>query len=162
MQSFRQHPDMIGSRVKGTTLKRPRHSTFSKIQRKDNVVYYAARDYVVVGIFEVTSDAEYLPDDLHWKEMIIYRIKPVKKPPEGSYLSLKKLIKDRNVHLDMFPRKKNWGGYLQGKTCKPMTQKDFLTIEKTLSKSEYLVRLGSVDRDRHLADSQSVMYLNSP
>lgn len=144
MQSFRQHPDMIGSRVKAPGLKRPRISTFSKIHRGDKVVYYAARDYVVVGIFQVISNVEYLPNDLHWKEMMVYRIKPVQKPPVGSYLSLKKLIKDPNVYFDMFPDKKNWGGYLQGKTCKPITQKDFTTIEKALSKSEYLIQLDNV------------------
>lgn len=144
MQAFRQHPNMIGNRVKAPSLKRPWLSTFSKIQRGDEIVYYAAGDYVVVGIFQVICDVEYLPNDPHWKEMMVYRIKPVKKPPVGSYLSLKKLIKDPNVHFDMFPNKKNWGGYLQGKTCKPITQRDFTTIEKALSKGEYLIRLGNI------------------
>ena len=136
--AYSQHPDMIGNVVEAPGMRQPKFSAFAEIEKGDRVVYYATQDCVVVGIFEVVSDIEYLPHDRHWKEIMIYRIKPVQSPPPGNYLDLRKLIKDPNVDFDMFPKKTSWGVYLQGQTCKLLTEKDYLTLKDSLSRSKYL------------------------
>ena len=93
---------------------------------------------VVVGIFEVASDMDYLPNDPHWGEIMIYRIKPVELPVLGYYLDFKKLISGPKVHLETFPKKHKWGSYLQGRTCKLLTKRDYLTIREALSNKKYL------------------------
>ena len=129
---------MIANVVKASGVKQPKFSAFAEIKKGDFIVYYATRDCVVVGIFEVTSDIEYLPSDQHWKEIMVYRIKPTKTPPLGNYLDFKKLVKDPNTSFDMFPNKNIWGTYLQGKTCKLLTDEDYLAIRLALSENKYL------------------------
>jgi len=136
--AYSQHPDMIGNVVKAPGVRQPKFSTFAEIEKGDRIVYYATRDCVIVGIFEVVSGIEYLPNDKHWKEIMIYRIEPIQSPPPGNYLDLRKLIKDPNVDFDMFPKKTSWGVYLQGQTCKLLTERDSLTLKDGLSRSEYL------------------------
>ena len=136
--AYSQHPDMIGNVVKAPGVRQPRRSTFAEIEKGDRVVYYATQDCAVVGIFEVVSDIEYLPNDEHWKEIMVYRIKPIQSPPPGNYLDFRKLVKDSSVDFDMFPKRTRWGVYLQGRTCKLLTERDYLTIEKALSGSTYL------------------------
>lgn len=136
--AYNQHSDMIGNVIKASGVRKPKFSTFAEIKNGDLVVYYATKDYVVVGIFQVVSDIEYLPSDQHWKEIMVYRIKPIETPPLGNYLDFKKLVKDPNVSFKMFPNKKNWGKYLQGKTCILLTERDYLTIKDVLSKNAYL------------------------
>ena len=112
--AYSQHSDMIGNVVKKSGEKQPKFSSFNDIKKGDFIVYYATKDYVVTGIFEIISDIEYLTNDPYWKEIMTYRIKPVETPPPGKYLYFKALVKDQNVQFDMFPNKKKWGGYLQG------------------------------------------------
>ena len=61
----RQHDNMIGNVVKAQGVKQPKSAAFSNIQKGDTIVYYAAKDYVVVGIFQVVSEMEYLETDPH-------------------------------------------------------------------------------------------------
>ena len=136
--AYSQHQDMIGNVVKAPGVKQPKSPLFAEIKKGDQIVYYATKDYVVVGVFEVVSDMEYLPNDPYWKEIMVYQIKPVELPPLGNYLDFKKLVKDPNVSFYMFPKKKNWGNYLQGKTCKLLTERDFLIIKDALSENKYL------------------------
>ncbi|MBW2995174.1 hypothetical protein KY312_02390, partial [Candidatus Woesearchaeota archaeon] len=56
--AYSQHKDMIGNVVKTTGVKQPKSAAFSNIEKGDTIVYYAAKDYVVVGIFQVISDME--------------------------------------------------------------------------------------------------------
>lgn len=135
---------MIGNVVKAQGVKQPKSSSFANIKKGDTVVYYASKDYVVVGIFQVISDIEYLPNDLYWKEIMIYRIKPLEMPLAGKYLDFKKLIKDPKVNFDLFPNKRNWGNYLQGKTCVLLTEKDYLLIRNSLSNTSYLKTVESI------------------
>lgn len=136
--SYRQHPDMIGNVTRNSGVAEPRFSKFGEIQKGDLVVYYATKDKVVVGIFEVVSDMEYLPNDPYWNETTIYKIRPVELPTSGKYLDFKKLVSDPDVHLDMFPKRQKWGSYLQGRTCKLLTEGDYSTIRDALSKEKYL------------------------
>jgi predicted RNA-binding protein len=136
--SYKQHPNMIGNVVRKSGPPEPRFSKFSEIQKGDLVVYYATKDMVVVGIFEVVSDMEYLPNDPHWKEIMIYRIKRVELPPPGKCLDFKKLLSEPSVNFDMFPKKQKWGSYLQGRTCKLLTESDYFTIKEALSKKKHL------------------------
>ena len=129
---------MIGNTVKAEGIKQPKSSAFSNINKGDIVVYYAAKDYAVVGIFQVVSDMEYLESDPEWKEIMVYRIKPQEIPSEGKYLNFKKLVKDPKVKFDLFPDKSMWGIYIQGKTCVLLTEKDFVTIKSALSNPVYL------------------------
>lgn len=82
--------------------------------------------------------SEYLPNDKHWKEIMVYRIKPIESPPPRNYLDFKRLGKDPSVNFDMFPKKRYWGVYLQGQTCKLLSTRDYLTIEEALSRSKHL------------------------
>jgi len=136
--AYNQHPNMIGNIVKKTGIPEPRFSAFGDIKKGDLVIYYATKDYVVVGIFEVVSDIIHLTDDEYWKEDMIYKIKPHEMPPVGNYLDFKKLIRDPSASFDLFPNKKKWGQALQGKTCRLLTERDFLTIREALSKTNYL------------------------
>jgi hypothetical protein len=124
--------------VKTPEEKQPKSSTFSEINRGDLIVYYATKDCVVVGIFQVTSDIEYLPNDPYWKEIMIYKIKPSEMPSPGNYLDFRELVRDSTIQFDMFPNKRNWGNYLQGQTCKLMTENDFVIVKNALIKNEYL------------------------
>jgi signal peptidase I len=142
--AYNQHSDMIGNRVKIPKTQQPRSAAFAEIKKGDLVVYYAAKDYVVVGIFEVVSDIEYLPNDQHWKEIMVFRIKPVELPPLGNYLDFRKFIKDSRVCLDLMPEKDNWGRYLQGKTCVLLSDKDYSVIESAISQNKYLKRIDEI------------------
>ena len=136
---------MIGNIVKKPGVAKPKFSKFGEIQKGDQIVYYATKDYVVVGIFEVASDMEYLPDDPDWKEIMVYKIRPVELPVLGNYLDFKKLIVDPTVQFDMFPKKKNWGNYLQGQTCKLLTERDYLIIKDALSENMYLKSIEEIE-----------------
>jgi len=139
LMAYSQHNDMIGCRVKEKGLRTPKFAQFAEIQKGDKIVYYATRDKVVVGIFDVVSDMEYLANDPYWNEIIVFSIKPIDMPPEGYYLDFKKFIDDENVQLSLFPKKKIWARYLQGKTCRKLTQNDFEKMRSYLQKSNYLV-----------------------
>lgn len=90
-----------------------------------------------MGIFEVISNIIHLTDDEYWKEDMVFKIKPVETPPVGNYLDFKTLLKDPSITFDMFPNKKKWGQYIQGQTCKRLTERDFLTIKEALSQDKY-------------------------
>jgi hypothetical protein len=135
---------MIGNVVKAEGVKQPKSSAFSNIKKGDVVVYYASKDYVIAGIFEVVSNLEYVEADSQWKEIMIYRIKPLEMPPEGKYLDFKKLVKDAKTKFDLFPDKSMWGSYLQGKTCVLLTYKDYLTIRKAFSNQAYLKKIEDI------------------
>ena len=136
---------MIGNVVKTSGVRRPKSSAFAEIKKGDVIVYYATTESVVVGIFRVTSDIEYLPNDQHWKEIMVYKIKPIETPSMGHYLDFKKLVKDLNVSFDMFPNKRNWGSYLHGKTCKLLTERDYLMIRDAFSRDEYLKSVNEIE-----------------
>jgi len=143
--AYSQHPDMIGNVTRKSRVPKPKFSRFSKIQKGDLVVYYATKDMVVVGIFEVVSNMEYLPNDPYWKEMMVYKIKPIELPVPGNYLDFKKVVIDPIVQLDMFPNKKSWGRYLQGQTCKLLTKKDYSLIKDYLSRTEYFKSIEEIE-----------------
>jgi len=143
--AYSQHSDMIGNVVRKSGVPEPKFSKFGEIQKGDLVVYYATKDMVVVGIFEVVSDMKYLQNDPNWKEIMVYKIKPVESPILGNYLDFKKLVANPTVQFDMFPKKKNWGNYLQGQTCKLLTERDYLLIKGALSKNEYLKSIKEIE-----------------
>lgn len=130
---------MIGNRVKIPKTQKPKSTAFAQIKKGDIIVYYATKDYVVVGMFEVVSDIEYLSADEYWKEIMVYKIRPVELPPLGNYLDFKKLVKDPGIALDFIPSKRNWGKYLQGKTCFLLAEKDYSTIKNAFTNNNYLI-----------------------
>ena len=136
---------MIGAVVKTPGVGEPRFSKFAEIQKGDHVVYYATKDYIVVGIFKVVSDMEYLPNDPHWKEIMVYKTRPVELPVPEYYLDFKKLVTDPNVKFDVFKGKKHWGGPLQGKPCILLTEKDYLVIKDALSEKRYLKSIKEIE-----------------
>jgi len=142
--AYRQHSDMIANRVKAPGTQKPKSAAFAEIRRGDPIVYYATKDYVVVGIFQVVSDIEYLKNDEYWKEIMVYKIKPLGLPPGGYFLDFKKFVTHPAVTLDLFPEKQNWGKYLQGKTCAVLSDKDYSMIESAISQDEYLKRIDEI------------------
>lgn len=139
LEAYKQHSDFIGAEVKETGIRKPKFSLFADIQKGDKIVYYGKRDKVVVGLFDVVSNIEYLPDDKHWGEVLVYQIASWKMPPKGFYLNFEKMIHDETIHLDLFPDKDVWGAYLRGKTCIKLTRSDFELIMNSLSKPDFLV-----------------------
>lgn len=135
---------MIGNRVKAPGVQKPKSGAFADIKKGDLIVYYATKDYVIVGLFQVISDLEYLPDDQYWKEIMVYKIKPVELPPLGNYLDFKQFVKDPKVTLDLIPKKESWGIYLQGKTCTLLSEKDYSVIESAISQNKYLKRIDEI------------------
>lgn len=143
--AYSQHPNMIGNVVRKPGVREPKFSRFAEIKKGDQVVYYATKDSVIVGIFEVVSDIEYLPNDSDWKEVMVYKIRPVESPLPGNYLNFKKLIADPTVQFDMFPKKKYWGTYLQGKTCIMLTVSDYFIIRDALSGTRYVKSIEEIE-----------------
>jgi len=136
---------MIGNVVRKSGASEPKFSKFSEIRKGDLIFYYATKDMVVTGIFEVVSDMEYLPNDLYWKEIMVYKTKPVELPVPGNYLDFKKLVADPNVQFDMFPKKKRWGRYLQGQTCKLLTERDYVLIRDGMADRRYLRSIKEIE-----------------
>lgn len=139
--AYKQHPDLIGNKVKEQGTPEPAFLKFNEIKKGDQIAYYTTKDMVMVGIFEVKSDKAHLQNDLLWKEMVVFSIAPVDVPPAGYYLDLKKLLSDPSIKLDAFPQKERWGSYIQGRACIPLTERDFQTIKKAMANKEYLKRI---------------------
>lgn len=135
---------MIGNIVKQAGIHKPKFSKFGEIQKGDSVVYYASKDYVITGIFEIESDIKYLSNDPNWKEIMIYKIKPTELPPPNYYLDFKKLVIDKNIQLAIFPDKQRWGKYLRGKTCINLTEEDYGIIKEAMHKKEYLKNINEI------------------
>ncbi|MEM1674382.1 MAG: hypothetical protein QXN24_05480 [Candidatus Bathyarchaeia archaeon] len=51
----------------------------------------------------------------------------------------KKLLFSENVKFDLFPNKEIWYAYLQGKTCRKLTEHDYKIIEANINNPEYLI-----------------------
>jgi hypothetical protein len=136
---------MIGNKVKESGAPEAISSKFNDIKKGDQIGYYATKDMVITGIFEVISDKVHLQNDPHWKEMVIFRTKPVELPTSGYYLDFKKLVLDPSVHLDSFPQKSKWGSFLQGRPCKQLTGEDFRIIKNALSNKKYLKSVQSLE-----------------
>jgi hypothetical protein len=92
----------------------------------------------ILGIYKVTSDMKYLPNDEHWHEILVYEIAPIHFPRPGYALDLKKLIKDSKIHLDLFNNRERWRGHMQRRTCIPLTENDYQTILTNLNNEKYL------------------------
>jgi hypothetical protein len=141
LKAYAQHSDLIGCRVKRPGVHEPLLRLFAEIKKGDRIVYYTTKNNVVVGIFDVVSDMTYLANDSHWKEIMVYMIKPMEMPPEGFYLDFKKaLLSDKTAKFDLFPQKEKWYLYLQGKTCRKLTEHDYQLIRDYLKKPEYLIK----------------------
>jgi len=145
--TYDQHSDMIRCVIKKSGIPEPRHSKYKDIKKGDKVVYYAAGDYVITGIYEVISDMEHLIDDEYWAEAVIYKIKPVLTPPQGYYLDFKKLLLDSDLIFDMIPNKKKWGVYLYI-TCKEISEDDYSKIYSAISNKTFLRRKDIKDNRR--------------
>jgi len=136
--AYEQHSDMIGCTVRSPGEKKPKFSQFAEIRIGDKIVYYATKDYVIVGLFDVVSDMGYVASDQAWGEDVVYKIRPFRLPPEGYYLDFKQLLKKESFQLSIFPDKKKWAMYLQGKTCRPLSKEDFDLIADNLNNEELL------------------------
>jgi len=144
LEAYEQHNDLIGCRVKSPSLRQPWFKQFAEIKKGDKIVYYTTKNNVVVGIFDVVSDITYLEKDPHWNEIMVYSIKPAEMPPNGFYLDFKKLILSKTVKFDLFPKSEKWYAYLQGKTCRKLTEHDYLIVKGHLNKREYLIEKDKV------------------
>jgi hypothetical protein len=145
LKAYEQHKDLIGCRIKKSGEQQPRFRQFGEIKKGDNIVYYATKNNVIVGIFVVDSDMRYLANDPHWNSMV-FNINPASMPPDGYYVDLKKaLLSDKQAKFDLFPKKEKWYAYLQGKTCRKLSEHDYRLISEYLEKSEYLVRKEDVE-----------------
>jgi hypothetical protein len=139
LKAYEQHKDLIGCRIKKSGMHEPKFRQFSEIKKGDKIVYYATKSNVIVGIFVVDSEMRYLANDPHWNSMV-FNIRPAEMPPDGYYVDFKRAFQEDKQELDLFPKKKVWYGYLQGKTCRKLSEHDFQIIRGYLGRHEYLVR----------------------
>ncbi|MFC1487918.1 hypothetical protein ACFLRN_09575 [Thermoproteota archaeon] len=123
---------------------KPKYKKFGKIGKGDLIVYYATKDSLVVGIFKVVSRMLYLHQDSYWGNVMVYKIEPYKMPPQGKYLDFKKLVNEPKVHFKLFPVKKRWGSYIQGKTCILLSEMDYNIIENSFSKESLMKNIDEV------------------
>jgi hypothetical protein len=140
LMAYNQHNNLIGCRVREEGVHKPKYGSFAKIKKSDKIIYYATKHMVVVGVFDVVTNITYLPNDPHWKEIMVFGIRPSKMPPSGYYLNFKKLVLDKNVQFDLFPKKRIWARYLQGHTCRELTEKDFDLIASFVDNQQYLIK----------------------
>lgn len=141
LESFNQHPDLIGSRVKEPGLQKPSYNRFGEISKGDKIVYYAKGDMFVVGTFEITSKMEYRKNDPEWGEIMVFQLEPEIVPPKGYALDFKALISDPTAEFSLFHDKRNWRYQIWGHTCRPLPPEDFEIIKSNLSQRNHLVKL---------------------
>lgn len=145
LKAYSQHNDLIGCRIKQNGVHEPHSKLFSQIKQGDKIVYYATGNNVIVGIFAIDSQMRYLANDPHWNSMV-FNIRPVEMPPDGYYVDFKKaLLSDTQSKFDLFPKKQKWYMYLQGHTCRKLTEHDFRLISEYLKKREYLIKKEEVE-----------------
>jgi len=143
--AYNQHKDFIGKEVLKSGISEPKNKKFKDIQKGDEIVYYATRDSVIIGIFDVVSDIRYEKDFTGWGESMVYQIKAKRTPPNGVYLDFSKLLNSPQISFSFIPKKANWGIFLQGKTNIELTGDDFNIIESNLSNPEFLKTIGEKD-----------------
>jgi hypothetical protein len=80
---------------------------FAEIKKGDKIVYYASKNCVVIGIFDVVSDITYLEKDPYWNEIMVYSIRPAEMPPEGYYLDFKSYSFQKPSSLTFSRKKRN-------------------------------------------------------
>jgi hypothetical protein len=141
--AYNQHNDLIGCMAKKKDARLPKFPKFAQIHKGDQIVYYAIGDKVVIGIFNVVSEMQHLEDDTYWRGFFVYKIHPLHMPPEGHYLNFKRFVADKNIKLDLFPKKQIWARYLQGRTCRRLTSHDFEIIKTHLNDRGFL-KLSSI------------------
>lgn len=140
LEAYAQHPDLIGCTLKnGTNI--PIHTSFSKIKQGDHIVYYATGDKVLVGIFEVSSEMDFLKDDEDWEDSAIFRLKPAIMPTTGFFLDWKKLLLDPSVSFDLFPNKNQWTYKIWRRYIHPLSEKDHETIKNAIISRRYETRV---------------------
>lgn len=136
LQSYNEHPDLIGCGVKeGTNV--PTHRAFASIKKGDFVVYYATGDMVLIGIFEIVSDRDVLHDDEYWHDIAVYRIKPAFMPTEGFFVDWKKLLFDPKFSFRLFPNKKRWTYKIWKHYIHSLSSEDFETIKSAILSRKY-------------------------
>ena len=143
LESFNQHPDLIGSRVKEPGVPRPSYGRFSTIKNGDKIVYYAKGDMIVIGIFEIISSMEYLIDDPKWGEIMVFKIKPETMPPEGYALNFKSLIDNPATKFRLFSEKEKWRFQIWGHTCRPLSKEDFELIKDNIINKNHLIKISA-------------------
>jgi hypothetical protein len=108
LKAYTQHSDLIGCRVKRPGLQQPMLKQFAEIKKGDKIVYYASKNCVIVGIFDVVSDITYLEKDPYWNEIMVYSIRPAEMPPESE----------------------KWCTHVHRKTRRKLTEHDFPQVIK--------------------------------
>lgn len=149
MQSYRDHPELIGCRVKDPGIQKPKYGPFNDIKKNDKIVYYTKGDKLIVGIFDVVSEIKYLKEDPKWPEIMVYEIRPAIIPPEGYTLDFKALIDDPYTKFELFSEKDKWMYQLWGHTCRSLPKEDFELIKNTILQRKHLKRIGrKVDEEK--------------
>ena len=138
IESYNQHSDMIGCKIRNNRNRKPFFKAFNNIKKGDEIIYYSTGNYLIIGIFEVVSNIFYHEDDV-WKKVMAYKIKPKTMPEKGMFLDFKKLYKTKDVYFDFIPKVSKWGVYLLGKICMPISHEDKNIIKNAFLDSKYLI-----------------------
>jgi len=140
LMAYGQHADLIccKARTIDSQRKKPLMPSFKKMGLGDQIVYYAAGSFAVIGIFKITSHSEYFSDDV-WPDVFVRRIVPIVMPPKGKYMHLKKLLFESDYDFDIFPNKEQWHTGLRGKTLRKITKLDFDKFRKNMRNEKFLV-----------------------
>ncbi len=121
----------------------PIYPPFARIRKRDDAIYYAIRDCVIVGIFKIVSDMQYLDDPI-WGPSCVYKIATDAVPPSNKALDVKNLIRDSKVRFEPFPAKERWQGDLRGHACRPISDRDYGIIRKRVFEGPGLIPFSEI------------------
>ncbi|MEW6035384.1 MAG: hypothetical protein AB1529_02110 [Candidatus Micrarchaeota archaeon] len=124
VKAFREHPNLIGSTYKNKV---------GKIRKGDKIAYYATGDMVIIGTFDVMSNAHEMKNDPKWGTLWVLKIKKrhVSREP---HVPIQEVLREND--LTLFPKRKIVGIKLKGQTAIPIDKQDFRTIEGQLKKPQ--------------------------
>jgi hypothetical protein len=164
---YKQHNDLIGNVVKkkcwrvmkenGEAISTTRE--FAKIKENDIIVYYTARDGLIVGIFRIVppKNNEYVQkkknhwyvtdSDPAWIESMVYGIEELHMPPPKKYLDFKKFLDDekqapfKTQAISSLSKLEEFCNNIQNGICQELDSEDFCRIKNELlnTGSPYLI-----------------------
>ncbi len=124
--AYRAHPDYIGKEKR-------RASKIAKVRRRDRIIYYATRDSVVVGTFEVAGSKEEWENDAHWTgPHICMKISKRHQTPEPYFLPIHDLLELTKQPISLFPNRKFVPIRFKDRTAVEITREDFRLIENVV------------------------------
>jgi len=126
LPAYQAHPNYIGKEKRMA-------GKITKVKQGDQIVYYAIRDSVVVGTFQVVGKQKEWADDTAWKgPHICMKIRKRCLVPSPYFLPVQELVKLVKKPISIFPKRKFIPIRFKDRTSVKITPADFRNIEKAL------------------------------